>query len=230
MSTWLYGTTTKCKKKKNRWWKLENEHSSSSIMLLIKNGLAVFLFWRSESPCSFLWAGPVDGRLSVDVGGPVSQVEDEEEHWKDDTRDLVHFADAIVWLSYTLRHVFAIHFGQSDLSDRLWRGGCGCGCGALGDGRQPRIFGYAHAVGGSHDVESVVGLLRKGRWLSSLWKCQKKKNRAIINKRSELSVLLCKSETFILLMELLVHLFSLTAQNMTHFWVMCVHFFSFFFK
>lgn len=64
-------------------------------MLLIKNGLAVFfLFW--QSPCSFLWAGPVDGRLSVDVGGPVTQVEDEEEHWKDDTRDLVHFADAIV--------------------------------------------------------------------------------------------------------------------------------------
>lgn len=145
-----------------------------------------FLFW--QSPCSFLWAGPVDGRLSVDVGGPVTQVEDEEEHWKDDTRDLVHFADAIVWLSYALRHVFTIHFGQSDLSDRLWRGGCGCGCGALGDGCQSGIFGYAHAVGSSHDVESVVGLLGKGRWLSPLWKCQKEKNRALINKRSERSL------------------------------------------
>lgn len=58
-----------------------------------------------------------------------------------------------------------------------------------------------------------------------------RKNRAIINKRSErtLSVLMCKSETFILLMELLVHLFSLTAQNMTHFLIMCVHFIYFFF-
>lgn len=123
-----------------------------------------FAFWWL---LSFLRAGPLDGRLSVDVSGPVRQVEDEEEDGKDDTRDLVHFADAIVRLP-SFRHVFAIHFGQPHLSDRLGRGGRGSG--ALGDGGQSGVFGHAHAVGGSHDVESVIGLFGEGSRLSSLWK------------------------------------------------------------
>lgn len=36
--------------------------------------------------------------LSVDIRGPVAQVEDEEQHWENDARDLVHFADTVVGL------------------------------------------------------------------------------------------------------------------------------------
>lgn len=114
-------------------------------------------------------AGPFDGRRSVDVSGPVRQVEDEEEDGEDDARDLVHFADAIVRLP-PLRHIFAIHFGQPHLSNGLGRGGSGSG--ALGDGGQSGVFGHAHAVGGSHDVKSVVGLFGEGSRLSSLWKAK----------------------------------------------------------
>lgn len=143
--------------------KLNMCFESSSLTSPAKTGLAVFLRFGS-----FLRAGSDDGRLPVDICGPVPQVEDEEEDGKDDTRDLVHFADAVVRLTHSLRHVLAIHFGQPDLSDRLGWGGRGGG--ALGDGGQSWVFGHAHAVGGSHDVESVVGLFGEGRRLSSLWK------------------------------------------------------------
>lgn len=63
--------------------------------------------------------GPPDGWLSVDVSGPVGQVEDEEEHRKDDARDLIHFADSVVGLLDPFADVLAIHSGEPNLSNRL---------------------------------------------------------------------------------------------------------------
>lgn len=86
-----------------------------SIAWLLQTGSFVCFFH------SFLWTyisgsvmgvGPPDGWFPVDIGGPVSQVEDEEEHGKDDARDLVHFADSVVRLLDAFADVLTIHSGE----------------------------------------------------------------------------------------------------------------------
>lgn len=108
--------------------------------------------------------GPPDGWLPVDVSGPVSQVEDEEEDRKYDARYLVHFADSVVGLLDTIADVLAVHPGQPHRLGRGqsrglgldWdRGGAGS---ALSDGGQSRFFSHAHRVSGAYDVKRVVGL------------------------------------------------------------------------
>lgn len=117
--------------------------------------------------------GPPDGWLPVDVCGPVGQVEDEEEHGKDDAWDLVHFADSVVGLLDPFADVLAIHSGETHLSDRLGRGrgrGRGGAGSTLRDGGQPRFFSNAHGISSAHDVKRVVSLFGEGRRLASLWK------------------------------------------------------------
>lgn len=69
---------------------------------------------------SVMGIGPPDGWLPVDIRGPVSQVENEEEHRKDDARDLVHFADSVVGLLDAVADVLTIHSGQPHWLSRGW--------------------------------------------------------------------------------------------------------------
>lgn len=102
-----------------------------------------------------------DQRLSVDVRGPVAQVENEEKNWEDDAGYFVHFADAVVGLLGLC--VGVIHFMQIGVFGR------GSG-GAFGNGGQTLVFGHVDGVGRSDDVEGVVCLFGESCRFPSLRK------------------------------------------------------------
>lgn len=130
--------------------------------------------------------GPPDGWLSVDVSGPVGQVEDEEEHGEYNTWDLVHFANSVVGLLDAFTDVLPIHPGETHLSDRLRRGrGWGGAGSALSNGGQSRFFSHTHRICGAHDIKRVVGLFGEWRRLASLW--EKKSPETDCYKRKELN-------------------------------------------
>lgn len=149
----------------------KNCECGSSIIWLLQIWLEVsFILHYSYISGSVMGIGPPDGWLPVDISCPVSQVEDEEEHRKDDAWNFVHFADSVVGLLHPFADVLAIHPGKPNLSDWLGRGrGWGCAGSAFSDGSQSRFFSNTHWVSSAHNVKCVVSLFGEGRRLASLW-------------------------------------------------------------
>lgn len=102
----------------------------------------------------------LDSWLSVDIRGPIDQIENGKEHRKDDAGNFVNLADTVVGLGLSWA---VLHVGGLGWSNDCWGWG-GTGSSALGDGGKFSVLGQVDGIGGSHDVEGGAGFLCWGCW------------------------------------------------------------------
>ena len=102
----------------------------------------------------------LDSWLSVDICGPIDQIENGKEHRKDDAGDFVNLADTVVGLGLSWD---ILHVGGLGRTNDCWGWG-GTRSSALGDGRELSVLGQVDGIGGPHDVEGGAGFLCRDCW------------------------------------------------------------------